>query len=148
MREPYRKGVASHPVPESCVASRKTGREALTGAHAGWVLSLEKGVSERRRRQARAEGNTNGIVSARFRIGSAGSQTPCMHGNSMHGNQEIPVLPAALRTRRAGRGTHKDKPFAHGAGKSDCCVVPEKVPNQGQNRRRGWREGGRSGRTQ
>jgi hypothetical protein len=27
-----------------------------------------------------------------------------MHGNSMHGNQEIPVLPAALRKQRAGGG--------------------------------------------
>jgi hypothetical protein len=123
MKESYGEGVANRPDPESCDAGRKVWVEALTGAHAGWVLSLEKGVSERRRRQARAEGNTNGIVSARFRIGSAGSQTPSMHGNSMHGNQEIPVLPAALRKRRAGRGTHKDKPFAHGAGKSDCCVV-------------------------
>jgi len=48
----------------------------------------------------------------------------------MHGNQEVPVLPAALRKRRAGRGTHKGTPFMHGAGKSDCCVVPEKAPNK------------------
>jgi hypothetical protein len=40
------------------------------------------------------------------------------------------VAPAVLRKRRAGRGTHKDTPFAHVAGKSDHCVVPEKAPNK------------------
>ena len=41
MKESYRKGVANRPDPESCVASRKATIEALTGAHAGWVLSCE-----------------------------------------------------------------------------------------------------------
>src|SRR6202161_3901143 len=41
MKEPYRKGVASHPGPESCVAGRKAAIEALTGGSAGRVLSCE-----------------------------------------------------------------------------------------------------------
>ena len=41
MKESYRKGVANHPDPESCVASRKAAIEALTGARAGRVLSCE-----------------------------------------------------------------------------------------------------------
>src|SRR5437867_12420965 len=41
MKESYRKGVATHPDPESCVASRKATTEALTGAHVGRVLSCE-----------------------------------------------------------------------------------------------------------
>ena len=50
----------------------------------------------------------------------------------MHGNQEVPVLPAAVRKQRAVEGTHKGTPLLmYGAGKSDCCVVPEKVPNKG-----------------
>src|SRR6266700_3752499 len=52
MKESHRKGVANRPDPESCVRHRKVRREALTGAHAGWVLSPEKGDLERRRRQA------------------------------------------------------------------------------------------------
>src|ERR1035441_7859815 len=64
--------------------------------------------------------------------GSAGSKTPRMHGNSMHGNREIPVLPAAVRKRRAGGGTHKGTPLMNGAGKSDSCAVPEKDPNKGR----------------
>ena len=39
MKESHGKGLASRPDPESCVRSRKAEREALTGAHAGRVLS-------------------------------------------------------------------------------------------------------------
>jgi hypothetical protein len=41
MKESHRKGVATHPDPESCVVSRKATIEALTGAPAGRVLSCE-----------------------------------------------------------------------------------------------------------
>jgi hypothetical protein len=41
MRESHRKSLANYPDPESCVASRETAFEALTGAHAGRVLSCE-----------------------------------------------------------------------------------------------------------
>ena len=41
MQEPHGEGVASHTGPESCVAARKGRGEALTGAHAGRVLSRE-----------------------------------------------------------------------------------------------------------
>jgi hypothetical protein len=41
MKESHGKGVANHPGPESCVASRKAAIEALTGAPAGRVLSCE-----------------------------------------------------------------------------------------------------------
>ena len=41
MKESYRKGVANHPDPESCVVSREAAIEALTGAHAGRALSCE-----------------------------------------------------------------------------------------------------------
>src|SRR2546422_8797750 len=41
MKASHRKGVATHPDPESCVASRKATIEALTGAHVGRALSCE-----------------------------------------------------------------------------------------------------------
>ena len=67
----------------------------------------------------------------------------------MHGNQEIPVLPVAVK-QRAGGGTRKGNPLMNGAGKSDCRVVPVKVPNNRRkaSERRNWREGGGSRRTQ
>ena len=41
MKEPYGEGLASHTGSESCANSRKAGGEALTGAHAGGVLSRD-----------------------------------------------------------------------------------------------------------
>ena len=41
MKEPYVEGVANHDDPESCVGAREGAGEALTGAHAGRVLSRE-----------------------------------------------------------------------------------------------------------
>lgn len=41
MKESYRKGIANHPDPESCIGCRKVAGEALTGAQAGRVLSCE-----------------------------------------------------------------------------------------------------------
>ncbi|MGH7119198.1 MAG: TIGR03435 family protein [Acetobacteraceae bacterium] len=41
MKELYDEGRPSHADPESCVASRKAGREALTGAHVAGVSSRE-----------------------------------------------------------------------------------------------------------
>jgi len=67
MKESYRKGLASHPGPESCVASRKAAIEALTGVHAGRVMSCEiiaTGVPTSFRM---AEGNTGEYVIASIR---------------------------------------------------------------------------------
>ena len=41
MKESYGEGVASHTGPESCIVAREGEGEALTGVHAGWVLSRE-----------------------------------------------------------------------------------------------------------
>ena len=38
MEEPYVEGVATHDGPESCVAAREGGGEALTGVRAGRVI--------------------------------------------------------------------------------------------------------------
>jgi hypothetical protein len=40
MKEPYRKGLANHPDPESCAGGRKVAGEALTGAHAGPAIEF------------------------------------------------------------------------------------------------------------
>ena len=41
MKQPYKKGVASHLGPESCAGARKDIGEALTGGHAGQPSSSE-----------------------------------------------------------------------------------------------------------
>ena len=42
MQEPYNEGLADHIGPESCGYVGNDMSEALTGAHAGWVLSRER----------------------------------------------------------------------------------------------------------
>ena len=102
MKESYRKGLASHPDPESCVGSRKAAIEALTGAHAGQAIELRNHRDpECRRRSAWRKATPTG----RYReppADSAQSETPGMHGNSTRENRETPSTPAA-RSRRAGR---------------------------------------------
>jgi RNA-directed DNA polymerase len=151
MKESHRKGVANHPDPESCAANRKVRREALTGAHAGWVLSPERANWSADAVKLSGRQNERGRK-REIPPGTTGSEASGMHGNSMHGNQEVPVPPAVLRKRRAGGGTHKGTPLMYGAGKSDRRVVPVKVPNKGDPcggiRRRNRREGGGSRRTQ
>ena len=67
MKESHRKGVASHPDPESCVASRKAGREALTGAHAGGTSSCEISETGVPTSSIEAEGHTIGSATASIR---------------------------------------------------------------------------------
>jgi len=64
MKESHRKGVANHPDPESCVASRKAAIEALTGALAGRALSCEIFAFGVPTSFNKAEGNIEGRVSA------------------------------------------------------------------------------------
>ena len=100
MKEPYDEGLAAHIGPESCGDVCKDKTEALTGVHAGWVLSRENldpwatrvlrdadavrrcGRQHRSRRKREARPNP------------ARSETPRMHGNTSHGSREIPRLAA------------------------------------------------------
>ena len=66
MKESHREGVASHPDPESCAASRKAGREALTGAHAGGISSCEISGSGMPTSSTETEGHTDGSANASF----------------------------------------------------------------------------------
>ena len=49
MQVPYGEGLAIHIGPESCVGAREGVGEALTGLHAGWVLSRDQDTPSRRR---------------------------------------------------------------------------------------------------
>jgi len=89
MREPYEEGVASHLGPESCTAGREDGGEALTGARAGWVSSPE--ITGNVQGADVVPGNGRPHRLGRYRESQsnpAGSETPCMHGNSMCGSRE------------------------------------------------------------
>jgi len=114
MKVSYVEGVANHNGPESCGVAREGGVEALTGERTGRVLSREI-HSLPRERQALREADAVGKGgrqhrahhSRKVRQAPARSQTPCMHGNTLCGNREVPRPPAAERA--AGRiGKSKD----------------------------------------
>jgi RNA-directed DNA polymerase len=97
MQESCSEGLAIHTDPESCGCVGNGISEALTGAHAGWVLSRESldlsfGVPTLSKM---TEGNTGCLVMARGIPDSARSKTPCTHGNSSYRNWDIPCLALA-----------------------------------------------------
>ena len=67
MREPYGEELATHTDPESCLGVREGVVEALTGAHAGWVLSREIYSFEAPTLWVYGEGHTNGRAMASVR---------------------------------------------------------------------------------
>lgn len=102
MKESYGEGVASHTDPESCGVAREGVVEALTGARAGWVLSCERltiGAIYSRQFLRDADAvRTSGRQHFKHRLcemlkGPAQSETPCMYGNTLHENREVPCSP-------------------------------------------------------
>ena len=129
MKESHGEGPASRLDPESCVAGRKAGGEALTGAHAGQPLSCEIKFSGAPTRLIHAEGHTEGGVTGEPASGPAQSETLHTRGNSSHGNREIPVASIADGSMdRSGKGIPLT-PDTDAAGKSDDGIVPKKSPN-------------------
>ncbi len=72
MREPYGEGLATYTDPESCVGGREGVSEALTGAHAGWVLSRERYALGAPTLWDNGEGNTGGDAMASVRTAPRG----------------------------------------------------------------------------
>ena len=95
MQESHVEGVATHDGPESCGVARKDDVEALTGVRAGWVWSRER--SSLRGADAVEEGGRphSGRRYGEAHRDPARSETPRTHGNTSHGNREIPCSPAA-----------------------------------------------------
>jgi hypothetical protein len=103
MKKSYESGSATHIGPESCGAAREGGVEALTGEHAGRVLSR---VS-RLLRDADAVGESGRLHRVhRYREvhpSPARSETPCTYVDTSLGNREIPSSPkAAVALGRIG----------------------------------------------
>lgn len=131
MKEPYGEGLASHTGPGSCAGARKDTGEALTGVHTGQPLSCEINRFRTPTLLIEAEGNTEHGANREACEGPAQSKTLSMCGNSLHGNREIPEVPA--RDGEAGRPEKAQCRTSgmNASGKSDGCVVPEKLSNKG-----------------
>jgi hypothetical protein len=99
--------LATHNDSESCTGIGNDASEALTGVRVGWVLSRERNslrgadpVGEWGRPHQRKRYRE-------FPLDPARSETPCMHGCTLHGNRDVPQLPA--KDGSAGRiGKSKD----------------------------------------
>jgi hypothetical protein len=95
MKESYVEGLATHDGPASCASVRKGVGEALTGVRAGRVLSRESNVfrgADVVRRGGRQHPPRREREAWRD---PARSETPSTHGNTSHGNREVPCPPAA-----------------------------------------------------
>src|ERR1700736_1339309 len=131
MKESHRKDLARHPDPESCGGGRKADGEALTGAHAGRVLSCEITSSGVPTLSTQAEGNTTGGAPGKSLVDPAQSKTLRMRGNSLHGNREIPRAPAADRSAGRPEKALGRTSGMHACGEVDGRVVSKKAPNKG-----------------
>lgn len=74
MKELYKKGVATHLGPESCVASREGRGEALTGGSAGRAIEPRKSHFRCADAIVNAEGNRFDDASARHRATPRGQR--------------------------------------------------------------------------
>lgn len=102
MKESYVEGLVAHDGPESCAGGGNTAGEALTGVRAGWVSSREIHAPARECRVLRGAdaveigGRPHPLRRQReAQRDPARSKTPRTHGNTSHGNREIPRLSAA-----------------------------------------------------
>ena len=135
-RNSHIEGLATHDDPESCGRGREAVPEALTGAHAGRVLSREIEILPGAEAVFGAEGNTRCTNRGEARRGLARSTTDPEHAWKRHARE--PGDPVG-RPRRWRRGTRREargrNPPMHGCRESDCPVVPTKSPNK---ERRSW----------
>ena len=128
MKESYRNGLTSHPDPESCGVGRKAALEALTGAHAGRVLSCEIKDLQRADDVAFSEGYTSGGVLVSL-ARTLRSQRPraCMDTPRARTGRPQGCPPRSMVGRLAKAESRTAN--VYGLGESDGCEVPTKGPN-------------------
>jgi len=104
MQESYGEDLASHTDPESCTIVRKGGREALTGACAGGLLSREI-IRVRGADVVSVSGRLHSMARYGERHGDlARSKNLCMHRTTSRENRELPCLPVSYgATGRIGK---------------------------------------------
>ena len=130
MQESYRKGLASHPGPESCAGGRKATGEALTGAHLGQPSSCEINPTGVPTPLSEAEGHTVCDIMGKSSADPAQSKTLSMGGNSSHGNRETPVIPLPVGGKGRPEKVTSRTSGMHVVGESDDPIVPRKRANK------------------
>src|SRR5216684_6589324 len=117
MRESHRKGVSSHPDPESCVGSCRLGIELRNNRDRSADVVPHGGRQHRRMRYRKHPQD------------SAQSETPGMYGNSTRENRETPSTPVVEGVTGRLEKALSQKSNTHVDGESDGRVVPTKCPN-------------------
>jgi hypothetical protein len=101
--------LANHDDPESCVGHREVVGEALTGEHAGRVLSREM-LKVQGADAVEKGGRQHGTVRhGERRPDPAWSETSRTRESHLHGNRDIhwlPVWESPSRAVRIGKGAH------------------------------------------
>ena len=145
MKEPYRKGVANRPDPESCAGDGNIAGEALTGAHAGQLSSSEITSIGVPTLSTNGEGNMRSDANRKSPLDAAESETLSMCGNSMHGNRETLETPLPDGGRGRSEKASCRTTDMHVSRESDGPIVPEKRANKAGPKAAAepWREGDR-----
>jgi len=131
MKEPYDEGIANHIGPESCAGGGNVMGEALTGVHAGRVLSRERFNRSGRRRCWQGR-KTKSVTSLRRDV----SRAP--RGRRPRARMETPRARTGrshLPAWRDGSQVRAENPQGnttamHGNGKSDNLIVPQTFSNK------------------
>ena len=131
MKELYNEGIANHIGPESCAGGGNVMGEALTGVHAGWVLSRERSNGPGRRRCWQGR-KTISATSLRRDV----SRAP--RGRRPHARMEAfrtrtgrshePALQDGDKVRAVNPQGNTTVMYGH--GKSDDPIVPKKPANK------------------
>ena len=132
MKEPYRKGPASHSGPESCTGGGNPSREALTGENTGREIELRNQDSEVPTLLHTWEGHTEGDHDGEPPEDLAESKALRMCGRSLQGNRETPGAPATAGAAGRSEKATSLKSDMYAAGESHGPIVPEKAPNKGK----------------
>src|SRR5436853_1068737 len=135
MKESYGEGIAGHTGPKSCASVRKGEGEALTGVHAGLVLSREIVAPPQGGLLRGADAVEDSGRPHRKRCHGKALTDPARSLDPVHAWKHLarePGDPTALCRRhgsRARREVARRTPTMNGRGKSDRSIVPTKLPN-------------------
>lgn len=130
MKVRYKKEVANHLGPESCVVHREVGSEALTGETIGQPSNRVITSSGMPTLFCQAEGKTAHGDNRKSCDDPARSETLSMSGSLLHRNWEISSVSDGALSDRAGKGNRN--PAVYADEKSDTSVIPKKSPNKGK----------------
>jgi len=124
--------VASHSGPESCGMHREVQVEALAGETGRPAIEPRNNYSGMPTLLSEAEGDTVHGDNRKSCADPARSETLCMSGSLSYGSSEISSVSGAVGPDGIGK-VNDHKPVIDAGEKSDTPILPEKLPNNGED---------------